>query len=824
MPEQPPPREAVSLPVTGMTCSACAANIERALKKLPGVGAAGVNYATNRATVTFDPSVLAVPDIIEAIRDVGYDVIETGARPAAPKPWEERASRTMAKAGGEGQGDEEAVELHDVEQQAREREYRALRRKLIIGAALALPVVVIGMAHVQFPAVNWVQLALSTPVLFYCGWQFYRGAWKAVRHLTADMNTLVAVGTGAAYLYSLAATIAPAAVSAGPHVAAGHAPAPVYFETAVVIIVLVLLGKLLEARARGRTSEAIRRLIGLQPRTARIVRDGIELEVATRDVIHGDIVIVRPGERLPVDGEVIDGASAVDESMLTGESMPVDKAPGATVYGATMNTTGAFRFRATRVGAETALQQIVRLVQEAQGRRAPIARLADTISAWFTPAVIGAAIVTFVAWMALGPAGSRFSPAMMSAVAVLIIACPCAMGLATPTAILVGTGRGAEMGVLIRGGDVLERAAAVTTVVLDKTGTITRGMPEVTDCIPFGIRDWGLGMEDGASAPTDRTREAALLHLAAAAEANSEHPLAQAIVRTAKNRDWGLGSGDWGGQLPAVPSATAFEAIPGRGVRATVDGRLVIVGSEAMMRESGVDVSRLEAERARLTALGRTIMFVSASASDELRSSAAADFVGVPELLGIIGLADTPRPEARAAIARLRAMGRQVVMLTGDNEATARAIAREVAPDGEIARVVAGVLPGHKADEVKALQAEGRVVAMVGDGINDAPALAQADIGIAMGTGTDVALEAADIALMRADLNRVADAIGLSGRTLRVIRQNLFWAFFYNVLGIPLAAGVFYPWTGWQLSPMIAAAAMSFSSVSVLANSLRLRR
>jgi Cu+-exporting ATPase len=420
---------------------------------------------------------------------------------------------------------------------------------------------------------------------------------------------------------------------------------------------------------------------------------------------------------------------------------------------------------------------------------------------------------------------------MMSAVAVLIIACPCAMGLATPTAILVGTGRGAEMGVLIRGGDVLERAAAVTTVVLDKTGTITRGTPEVTDVVPLGARGLALGAsgagreargeELGASTPTDRTSEAALLHLAAAAEANSEHPLAQAIVRAAKNRGWGLGTGDWGGQLPAAPSATAFEAIPGRGVRATVDGALVIVGSEALMRESGVDVSRLEAERARLTALGRTIMFVSAFVGDG--KSAPASAAGGAALLGLVGLADTPRPEARAAIARLHAMGRQVVMLTGDHEATARAIAREVAPDGEIARVVAGVLPGRKADEVKALQSEGRVVAMVGDGINDAPALVQADIGIAMGTGTDVALEAADIALMRADLNGVADAIELSGRTLRIIRQNLFWAFFYNVLGIPLAAGVFCPWTGWQLSPMIAAAAMSFSSVSVLANSLRLR-
>ena len=495
-------------------------------------------------------------------------------------------------------------ELEDLEQQARDREYRALRFKLILGTALAIPVVVLGMAHIHFPGVNGVQLALSAPVLFYCGWQFYRGAWKAVRHLTADMNTLIAVGTGAAFVYSYVATIVPAAVSTDPHVISGHAPAPVYFETAVVIIVLVLLGKLLEARARGRTSEAIRRLIGLQPRTARIIRDGVELEVPTRDVLRGDIVLVRPGERLPVDGEVIEGASAVDESMLTGESMPVDKSAGSTVYGATMNTTGAFSFRATRVGAETALQQIVRLVREAQGRKAPIARMADAIAAWFTPAVIGIAVLTFIAWFAFGPAESRLSSAMISAVAVLIIACPCAMGLATPTAILVGTGKGAEMGVLIRGGDILERAASVTTVVLDKTGTITSGMPEVTEAIGLGARDLALG------ASSDELP--AFLQLAAAAESNSEHPLAQAIVRAAQVRPpspGGLPAGS-GAAGAAYPAATAFEAVPGRGVRATVDGRRVVVGSEALMRESGVDVAPLAAEHARLTALGRTIMFV----------------------------------------------------------------------------------------------------------------------------------------------------------------------------------------------------------------------
>ena len=851
---------AVSIPVTGMTCAACAATIERALKKLPGVGAAGVNYATNRATVTFDPDVLAVPAIVEAIRDVGYDVLTVPGRDATATLAGSEDPASILGADGE--------QLEDLEQQAREKEYRSLRFRLALGTALAIPVVVLGMAHLHAPAANWVQLALSTPVLFYCGRQFYRGAWKALRHLTADMNTLISVGTGAAFVYSAVATVAPRAVSSDPHVLAGYAPAPVYFETAVVIIVLVLLGKLLEARARGRTSEAIKRLIGLQPRTARIVRDGIEIEVPTRDVLRGDIVLVRPGERLPVDGEVVEGASAVDESMLTGESMPVEKSAGSAVYGATMNTTGAFSFRATRIGAETALQQIVQLVREAQARKAPVARLADAISAWFTPAVIGIAIVTFVAWFALAPPETRLAQAILSAVAVLIIACPCAMGLATPTAILVGTGKGAEQGILIRGGDILERAASVTTVVLDKTGTITTGKPEVTDCVrgqtpnvggqtpnvggqtPIGDARFSAGNRDQSShspkesdpIPKESDPEPKesdpLLELAAGAEARSEHPLAQAVVRAAKAR----------GLEPAA--VEAFEALPGRGVRAIVGGRTVVVGSEALMAELGIDVSPLAADRARLAAKGRTLMFVAAgttadgtsssaaasgsAASLSAASASAAPASGAPPsgespsppltLCGLIALADTPRPEAREAVARLRAMGLQVVMLTGDNEATAQAVAAEIAPGGGIARVVAGVLPGHKRDEIKALQDAGQIVAMVGDGINDAPALAQADIGVAMGTGTDVALEAADIALMRADLNGVAGAIRLSARTLRVIRQNLFWAFFYNVLGIPLAAGALYPWTGWQLSPMIAAAAMSFSSVSVLTNSLRLRR
>ncbi|MEW5984228.1 MAG: heavy metal translocating P-type ATPase [Acidobacteriota bacterium] len=880
----------MSLPVTGMTCAACAANIQRALNRLDGVADAGVNFATNRATVTFDSSLLDVPAIVEAIRDVGYDVIETphpdvsvlDERATSPSP-ESRPSTTLgtalspsrlgpARSGSELVGESKGRlpnpdndrALDDAEAAVHAAEYRALRRRFLAGAILSLPVVIIGMAHLHFPGANVVQLALSAPVLFWSGWQFYRGAWKSLKHATADMNTLVAVGTGAAFFYSLVATLAPRLVTADPHVAAGHAPAPVYYETAVVIIVLVLLGRLLESRARGRTSEAIKRLIGLQPRTARIVRDGVEMEMPTREVLTGDIVIVRPGERLPVDGEVLEGASAVDESMLTGESLPVDKSPGSPVFGATMNTTGSFRFRATRVGVETALQQIIRLVREAQSRRAPIARLADVISAWFTPAVISIALVTFAAWYWLGPVESRLTMALVSSVAVLIIACPCAMGLATPTAILVGTGKGAELGVLIRGGDILERAGSLNTIVLDKTGTITTGTPEVTDCITVGIRDsrlrqtvcrgassrqagFGIRADEASAAPglagvpveaasPGPVRAAArdqcatppnpesrisnpesripnpgadLLALAASAEQDSEHPLARAIVRAAKERGIEL----------SPPSE--FQALPGRGIRAIVDGETIVIGNESLMGDIGADISPLAGATARLALDGKTVMYVARFGVSPPNPESP---IPNPVCVGALALADTPRPESARAIARLAAMGLDVVMLTGDNRPTAESIARQVAPNGEIAWVVAGVLPDRKADEVKALQQEGRVVAMVGDGINDAPALAQADVGIAMGSGTDVALEAADIALMRADLNGVADAILLSRRTMRVIRQNLFWAFFYNVLGIPLASGVFYPWTGWLLSPMIAAAAMSFSSVSVVTNSLRLRR
>jgi P-type Cu+ transporter len=767
-PAEPPPLTSVSLPVAGMTCAACARVIERTLARLPGVDAAAVNYATGRASLRFDPSIIALPRIAEAVHDVGYEVIEV-----AP---------------GETLGSEEAIDA--AQRQVEAREYLALTRLFVLALACGAPLLVLGMSHAQFPGVNWVQLVLAVPVLFVAGGRFYRGAWAALRHRNADMNTLIALGTGAAFAYSLVVTVAPGLVAA-PHAETHAVMAPaVYYEVAATIIILVLLGRLLESRARARTSEAIRRLIGLQPRDARIIRDGIELTVPIVEVISGDIVIVRPGERLPVDGEWLDGASTVDESMLTGESLPVEKEPGSAVFGGSVNGTGTFRFRATRIGRDTALQQIIRLMQQAQGRRAPIARLADVISGVFAPAVLVIAIATFVVWFNVLPPGSRGTAALVNFVAVLIIACPCAMGLATPTAILVGTGRGAERGVLVKGGDVLERAHAVDTIVLDKTGTITTGRPEVTDVVP--VRSPGLELLTADE----------LLLLAASAERRSEHPLAAAVVRSAESR-----------RLTLL-EPTAFQSRPGQGVEATLDGRRFIAGSARLLRAAQVPSGPAEPAAADLAARARTVMFVA-----ELAPVPA----GTGRVLGVLGLADTPRPEAAAAIAAMQRLGVEIVMLTGDTAETAEAIRREVAPHGEIARVRAGVLPGHKADEVRALQDQGRIVAMVGDGINDAPALAQADVGIAMGSGSDIAIEAADITLMRPDLHGVVEAIALSRETLRVIRQNLFWAFIYNVLGIPIAAGVLYPLTGTLLNPMIAAAAMSLSSVSVLANSLRLR-
>jgi len=660
-------------------------------------------------------------------------------------------------------------------------EQTVLLRKVIVGAVLSVPVLVIAMSHGKIaflnqPWINWLQLALTTPVVVWCGSQFYRMAWMGLKHFRANMDSLVALGTGTAFLYSIAATVWPAFFFiARDSAMGGMAMVPVYYEAAAVIIVLVLLGKLLEARATGNTSAAIRRLIGLQAKTARVVRAGREQDIPVEQVIVGDTVIVRPGEKIPVDGKVETGDSAIDESMLTGESVPVEKKAGDAVFGATINTTGALTFCATKVGNDTALQQIVRLVQEAQGSKAPIARLADTISGYFTPAVLGIAIITFVVWYFVAPIDTRLSMALLTFVSVLIIACPCALGLATPTAIMVGTGRGAEHGILIKGGEALETAHKLTAIILDKTGTITQGKPALTDVRAL-----------------PGTVEADLVRLAASAERRSEHPLAAAIVEGAKAR----------GLTLAEPSA--FKAVIGNGIEATVDGRAVLIGKRALLADRGIDTTALDSLAEELAAVGKTPMYT------------AID--GKPA--GLIAVADQVKPESKAAIEQMQKMGLRVAMITGDNAKTAAAVAKEVgiAPD----MVFAEVLPGNKAEHVKRLQAQGLVVGMVGDGINDAPALAQANIGFAMGTGTDVAIEASDVTLIRGDLRTVPEAIALSRDTMRTIKQNLFWAFIYNALGIPIAAGVLYPFTGWLLSPIIASAAMAFSSISVVLNSLRL--
>ncbi len=799
--------ERADLPIEGMTCASCANRIEKRLGKQPGVASASVNFATKVATVKYDPAATGPAALAKAVDDIGYKAIvpatSTSAAPRAANPPHGHAGHDHAamlaaqgsgmhaghamSGGGAGVGGED----HSAHMNVGEVETKRLLTKMIVGAVLSLPVLVIAMSHgrieaLNVPWINWLQLILTTPVMFWCGWQFFRSAWKGLRHFSANMDTLVAMGTGAAYLYSLAATIWPGffagiggAAANAAHVEGtmGDMPmVPVYYEAAAIIIVLILLGKYFEARATGRTSAAIKRLIGMQARTARVVRNGTEQDVPIESVVVGDRVLVRPGEKIPVDGSVESGQSAVDESMLTGESVPVEKAAGDSVFGATMNSTGALRLVATKVGADSALQQIVRLVQEAQGSKAPIARLADKISGVFVPIVIAIAVVTFAVWWFGSPVDSRLSMALVTAVSVLIIACPCALGLATPTAIMVGTGRGAEKGILIKGGEALETAHKLTAIVLDKTGTITHGKPAVTDVIP-------------ASGGTLDERE--MLRLAASAEQHSEHPLAAAIVREATARG-----------LP-LTEPIGFQAVVGHGVEATVDGRAVLVGKAALLEQRGIR-STLAEKAAGLAAMGRTPMFVAVDGREG----------------GIVAVADTVRPESKEAIATMHALGLRVVMMTGDNQRTAEAVASQVGVD----LVFAEVLPKDKAEKVKALQAEGHVVGMVGDGINDAPALAQADVGLAVGTGTDVAMESADITLMRGDLRAVPQAIALSHATMRTIRQNLFWAFIYNVVGIPIAAGVLFPFTGWLLSPIIASAAMAFSSVSVVLNSLRLAR
>jgi P-type Cu+ transporter len=748
----PSSEQQVTLPVGGMSCAACAARIEKVLSATEGVREANVNFATSRATISYDPATTAPDRLAATVEDAGYRVPELPAGDDG--------------AAGEPEQDWEARE--------REEEYRGTRRRFLVALLFGLPVAVMGMLHLEFPGSRWLQLLLTTPVFFYAGWPSLSGAWAALRHRAADMNTLVAIGTGAAYLFSIVSTTFSGLLAVHGEHGAHAATPPVYFEATVVIIALVLLGRMLEARAKARTGDAIRRLMGLQARTARVVRGGTEVELPIEQVVPGDVVIVRPGEKIPVDGVVQTGESAVDESMLTGESLPVSKRAGDEVFGATINGTGAFRFEATKVGKDTALQQIIRLVQQAQGQKAPIQRLADVISGIFVPVVLMIAIATFVVWFDLAPVEVRLQQALVAFVSVLIIACPCALGLATPTAIMVGTGCGAEMGILIKGGESLETAHRITTVVLDKTGTLTHGKPELTDVVVIGA-----------------TREDELLRLVAGAERFSEHPLADAIVRGAQAR--GL----------VLPEAAGFNSLTGRGLEATVEGRKLLVGNRRLMEERGIGVSALVAEVERLSSAGRTPMLVAVDG----------------HAAGVVAVADTLKDTSAPAVAALKRMGLQVVMISGDNRRTAEAVAREVG----IERVLAEVLPEQKAQEVSRLQAEGKKVAMVGDGINDAPALAQADVGIAIGTGTDVAMEAADITLIRGDLTSVATAIQLSRVTMRTVRQNLFFAFVYNILGIPIAAGVLYPFFGLMLSPMIASAAMALSSVSVVTNSLRLR-
>ena len=817
-------KELVTIPVTGMSCAACANRVEKALSKTEGVEETNVNFAAEKASVSYDPSSVSSEALVKTIEDAGYGaevaktelgimgmscascvgrvekalnnvpgVLETSVNLAAEKATVEYLAGTVeprdlehavedAGYGAVSEEDEGSAE------EAGEREYRKLRNRLWAAAALTLLILIGSLPHmlgvpspVPMRWLNFGLLALATPVQFWAGWRFYKGAWGAIKHGQANMNTLVVVGTSAAYLYSLVATVAPQLFAGGR--------ADVYFDTSALIITLILLGRLLEARAKGRTNEAIKKLAGLQAKTARIVRDGEEVDVPVEDVVVGDVVVVRPGEKVPVDGRLVGGESAVDEAMISGEPIPVSKGVGDEVIGATINKSGSFRMDATKVGKDTALAQIIRMVEEAQGTKAPIQRLADRVSGVFVPIVIGLATLTFFVWLVFGPAPA-FTFALLNFVAVLIIACPCAMGLATPTSIMVGTGKGAEMGILIKGGETLEGAHKLTTVVLDKTGTLTRGKPELTDVVTSN----GL--------PEDE-----LLRLVASAERGSEHPLGEAIVEGARER--GIGLAD----------AEQFEAVAGRGIKARVDGREVLAGNAALLEMEDIAGDGLLREGEGLSALGKTPMFVAVDG----------------EPAGLVAVADTVRDESREAVERLHDMGLKVAMLTGDNHRTAGAIARELGID----RVLAEVLPEDKVGEVKKLQAEGEVVAMVGDGINDAPALAKAEVGVAIGTGTDVAMEAADLTLISGDVRGAARAIKLSKATIRNIKQNLFWAFAYNVALIPVAAGILYPFFSGGtvpeilqpalgqygfLNPVLAAAAMALSSVTVISNALRLRR
>ncbi len=796
----------IQLQITGMTCAACSARIEKVLGKMEGVQEANVNLATETSAIHYDPNLVSANDLKDKIEKLGYGVTTkvselmiTGMTCAACSARIEKVlnktegvlnaninlaleSGTIEYSGSElsekdliakieklGYGAASKEQLKQESEDPRQAAIKKQQLKFVAAALLSLPLLWTMVAHFSFTSwiyvpdflLNpWVQLILATPVQFIIGWQFYRGAYKALRSGSANMDVLVVLGTSAAYFYSLYESI----IKSGHH----HGEMPhLYFETSAILITLILLGKLFEAKAKGHTSDAIKKLIGLQPKTAIVIRDQKEIKVPLADVIVGDIIYVKPGERIPVDGEVFDGSSAVDESMLTGESVPVDKNPGDKVFGATINKNGVLKMKAVKVGRDTALSQIIRVVEQAQGSKAPIQRLADKISGIFVPIVVGIAVLTFIAWYFIVDRGN-FTTALENMIAVLVIACPCALGLATPTSIMAGSGRAAEFGILFKGGEHLETAHRIDTVLLDKTGTITNGKPVLTDIVPIG----------------DYEQEK-LLKLIAAAEKPSEHPLAQAIVEAAIEHNLEL------------TEATDFQSTPGFGIRASVDQDEVFVGTRKWMTINQFDITSFQPLMEDLEKEGKTAMIAAVNGN----------------VAGIIAVADTIKETSRQAVQRLRDMGIDVWMITGDNQRTAQTIANQAG----IEHVVAEVLPEGKANEIKRLQSEGRKVAMVGDGINDAPALALADIGIAIGTGTDIAIEAADITLMKGDLNGIADAFYLSKQTMRNIKQNLFWAFGYNTLGIPVAfMGLLAPW--------LAGAAMAFSSVSVVLNALRLQR
>jgi Cu+-exporting ATPase len=799
----------LTIPVSGMHCASCVGRVEKSLKEVEGTVDVAVNLATQQASISFDPDKAGVGDFVNSVKAVGYDVplqnseikisgmscascvasiekwlldmdgvfdasVNLGAETAyvthIPSIKFEDLKKVIESVGYKV-ASAPAEETEDFEKKSHDEFYKKLKTQFIISAILTALVLIFAMTPLLPAGVGrFAQLIVTIPIVFWAGSRFYIGFIKGLRHGTADMNTLVAVGTGSAFVYSVVATFFP-----GLFESAGRA-ADVYYDTAAVIITLILLGRTLEARAKSHTSDAVRKLAGLQARTARVVRDGKELDIDIKDVVVGDIVIVRPGEKIPVDGEIVEGSSAIDESMLTGESIPVDKTAGDKVIGATINKTGSFKFKATRIGKDTALAQIIQMVKQAQGSKAPVQRLADKIAGIFVPIVIGIAVMTFIVWFFAGPEPA-LTIALLNFVSVMIIACPCALGLATPTAVMVGTGLGAEHGILIKGGEVLEKAREIDTVVFDKTGTLTRGTPEVTDIVAV-----------------DNFDEDKILYYAASLEKRSEHPLGVAIVKKAEKKNINL----------AEPEN--FLAIEGKGVSGRVDDIRVLLGKTGFMTEKEVDLSGVEQKSKELAEEGKTVMIL------------AVD----KKVAGVIAVADTLKDEATGIIDQLNKNSILPVMITGDNAQTAQAIAGKAG----ITEVVAEVLPQEKAERIKQLQSDGRKVAMVGDGINDAVALAQADIGIAIGTGTDVALEASDITLVGGDLAGVPRAIRLSKKTLATIKWNLFWAFIYNIIGIPIAAGILYPAFGTAgfLNPMIASGAMAFSSVFVVTNSLRLKK